>query len=529
MFDNPGMALGMATLEQRFENPRELLGDRLRGIYRLLADHGGTAFPDDYFADLHKDSVRGRPTVPARVLATTMVLQAHEGLSDREACDRLERDLAWQAAAGVHTACEAFHPTVLVGQRNRLRASGRPRRLFDDTKVVAKQAGLLGRRVRVLDSTPIYDSVATQDSVTQLRSAVRKALRALDRHHQELAARVREALRRDDDYAGPGKPACDWDDAEAREAMVDALVRDALAALAVLDGEELEPAAADAAELLALVAGQDVAEGEDGVFRIARRVAVDRIISTVDPEARHGHKSHNRHFDGYKAHLSVDPDSELIDEVVVTAGNDHDATAVEDLLAPLADEQDKPTVMGDSAYAGADTLDDLEQAGFDDVKARVPAARGREGRFGKDDFDIDLENKTVTCPAGQSVPIRFSPNGAGRADFAGACATCPRRERCTTSASGRSVTIHPKEALLQRAKAAQADPAWKEAYRSTRPKVERKIAHFVRVMWGGRMARVRGRRRVATDADTRAAAVNWSRLAVLGLGCIDGTWVADPA
>lgn len=106
----------------------------LGGIYRLLADHGDAAFPDDYFADLHKDSVRGRPMVPARVLATTMVLQAHEGLSDREAFDRLERDRAWQAAAGVHTAVESFHPTVLAGQRNRLRASSRPRRLFEDTK-----------------------------------------------------------------------------------------------------------------------------------------------------------------------------------------------------------------------------------------------------------------------------------------------------------------------------------------------------------------------------------------------------------
>jgi len=138
-------------------------------------------FPHDYFADCYKDSARGRPTVPARVLATVMILQAHEGLSDPEACDRLERDLAWQAAAGVHTGYEAFHSTVLVGQRNRLRASARPRRLFEDTKAAATEAGVMGKRVRVLDSTPIYDSVATQDTVTQLRSAIRKLLRCLDR------------------------------------------------------------------------------------------------------------------------------------------------------------------------------------------------------------------------------------------------------------------------------------------------------------------------------------------------------------
>jgi Transposase domain (DUF772) len=149
------MALGAAKVQPRFEDPRELLGDRLKGIYRFLADHGGRLFPDDYFADLYSDSRRGRPTVPARVLATALVLQAQEGLSDQDACDHLECDLRWQAAAGVHAGYEAFHPTVLVGARNRLRASKRPRRLFEDTKAVAKEAGLMGDRARVVDSTPL--------------------------------------------------------------------------------------------------------------------------------------------------------------------------------------------------------------------------------------------------------------------------------------------------------------------------------------------------------------------------------------
>lgn len=519
------MALGTASVLQRFENPRELLGDRLKGVYRFLADHGEAIFPDDYFADCYKDSRRGRPTIPARVLATTMVLQAHEGLSDQEACDRLERDLAWQAAAGVDAGYEAFHPTTLVGQRNRLRAAGRDKRFLEDTKVAAREAKVMGNRVRVLDSTPIYDAVTTQDTVTQLRAGIRKLLRALE--GTALGFKVRMALSRDDDYASVGKPPCDWDDPEAREALVDALVRDALAALGVLDGEELQGAARHATELLALVAGQDVEEGDDGRFRIARRVAKDRVISTVDPEARHGHKSRNRRFDGYKAHVSVDPDSELIEDVVVTPANTHDGDpeVVEDLLADHADEEDKPTVMGDSAYAGPDTVADLEDDGFE-VMAKVPPATNRDGRYSKDDFDVDLEANTVGCPGGHVVPIRFGAEGSGRADFGERCERCPLRERCTTSTSGRSVTIHPREALLQRAKAAQSDPRWQQAYRSTRPKVERKIAHFVRVGWGGRRARTRGRRRVATDAATRAAAVNWARLATLGVTFLDGRWVA---
>ena len=503
-----------------------MLGERLRGIYLLLAEHGGAMFGDDYFTDLYKSSRLGRPTIPARVLATVMLLQSHEGLSDQEACDRLECDLRWQAACGVDAGAQSFHPTTLVGVRNRLRASSRPRRLFEDTKKAAVEAGVLGNRVRVLDSTPIYDAVATQDTVTQLRSAIRKLLRALDRDAQVLAARVRCVLTRDDDYAGPGKPSCDWDDDAAREALVDALVKDCLAALAALDGEALEGPIAQAAELLAIVAGQDVEQGDDGIFRIARRVAKDRIISTVDVEARHGHKSHNRRFDGYKAHLSVDPDAELIDEVIVTPANTHDATPVEDLLKGHADDEVKPGVMGDCAYGTAETLARLEDAGYEDLKAKVAPATGRAGRFGKDDFTVDLEAGEVTCPTGKVAAIRTGKDGSGLADFAAQCTGCPLRDACTTSATGRTVTIHAREDLLQSHKTAQRDPEWQEAYTGTRPKVERKIAHFVRRAWGGRRARVRGIDRIATDADTRAAAVNWARLATLGVKRAGGSWVA---
>ncbi len=499
----------------------------MKGIYRFLADHGDRIFGVDYFADLYKDSKLGRPTVPARVLATVMILQSHEGLSDQEACDRLERDLAWQAAAGVETGVVAFHPTTLVGIRNRLRASKRPRRLFEDTKKVAAEAGVMGNRVRVLDSTPVYDAVATQDTVTQLRAAIRKLLRALDRDYPVVAGKVRAVLVRDDEYATPGKPPCDWDDPVAVDSLVDALVRDCAAGLVAIDGEVLEGAAKAAAELLAVVAGQDVEVGDDGVFRIARNVAADRVISTVDVEARHGRKSHDRKFDGFKNHLSVDPDSELIDEVVVTDGNVHDAEAVDDLLASHADDPVKPTVMGDCAYGNAETLDRLAAAGYHDVKARVPPARGRDGRYGKDDFDVNLQTNTVACPAGHVAGIRFAKDGSGRAAFDGHCDGCPLRAGCTTSAGGRTVTIHAKEAVLQAHKAAQADPAWQDAYR-TRSKVERKIGHFVRKPWGGRKARVRGKERIATDTDTRAAVLNWARLDVLGVTFAGGRWTVAP-
>jgi IS5 family transposase len=522
------MALGTAPTEQRFENPREVLGDRLRegSLYRLLADHGHRIFPDDYFADLYTGSRRGRPTIPARIVATVMVLQSFEGLSDREACDRLGVDLRWQAAAGVDVGYEAFDHAVLVGVRNRLRASERPRRLFSDTRVVATETGAMKGRARVLDSTPLYDSVATQDTVTQLRAAIRKLLTVLSKTAPALATRVRGSLSRDDDYASAGKPPCDWDDPAARETLVDELVRDAVAALSVLEGEVLDDLARDVADLLALVAGQDVAEGDDGVFRIVQGVAKNRVISTVDPEARHGHKSRNRRFDGYKSHVSVDPDSELIDEVVATPANTPDRDAVDGLLAPVADADDKPTVVGDSAYADGDTRTRLGDDGFQ-VRAKVPPVRNSTGLFPKSRFHIDLTAGTVTCPAELSVAIRPSRDGGGKASFAPHCRTCPLREDCTRSSRGRTVTIGRHEEILAAARTEQDNPEWMTRYREDRPVVERKIAHLVRRFWGGRKARCRGTERIATDLDTRAGALNWARLAALGLTFRDGSWAID--
>ena len=276
-----------------------------------------------------------------------------------------------------------------------------------------------------------------------------------------------------------------------REALVDALVRDAVAALGVIDGQTLPAGALGAADLLALVAGQDTQQGDDGVFRIVKGVAKDRTISTVDPEARHGHKSRNRRFDGYKTHLSIDPDSELIDEVAVTAANVPDRDAVDDLLEGLADEEDKPEIFGDSAYADGPTRKALGDAGFE-VVAKVPPVRNATGLYTKDRFNVDLETQSVTCPAGQRVAINPTADGGGRASFKLFCKDCPLRRACTKSRAGRTIAIGRHEDLLQAARSQQATPEWQARYRDDRPKVERKISHFARRPWGGRNAQGAG-------------------------------------
>jgi len=515
-------------------------------IYGVLHRECFNLFPDEMFADLFTDV--GRRSVPPMIVAVTMVLQRIEGLSDREAVDRFAFDARWKyAAGGLAFDYPGFVHTVLVDMRARLAGSARPNRIFEATLQAARAAGLVGRK-RVLDSTPLYDAVATMDTVTLVRSAIRGLLKVAD---TDLEAELRGLLGRDDDYAGAGKPTCDWDDPAAREALVDALAKDALALLAALDGRELGPAVAQAATLLATVVGQDLDEDADGVFRIARRVAADRVISTVDPEARHGHKTSARGFDGYKGHLGVDPDSEIITATTATPGNTGDAEAATDLLAEdlpattddaedadgetgdVADGEDAGQieagdggaadgeagpldVYGDAAYGAGELLEELERAGADiHTKVQPPSAPG--GRFPKDRFDIDLGAGTVTCPGEVTVPIRQAKAGGGTAVFGAACAGCPLAAQCTSARDGRTITIGRHEAQLTRARARQKDPGWQAEYRATRPKVERKIGHLMRRRHGGRRARVRGRPKVAADFALLAAAVNLARLGMLGI------------
>ena len=513
-------------------------------IFRFLARERDRLFPDELFADLF--TTTGRCCVPPSIVATVMVLQRLEGLSDREAVERFAFDARWRYAGGAGGygagGWERFAHTVLVDMRARLRVSQRPNRIFEVGLAAAHAAGLVGRR-RVLDSTPLYDAVATMDTVTLIRSALRGLLGVAQ---AELSAELRAVLSSGDDYTSAAKPVIDWDDPHAREELIDSRARDGYAALAVLDGRELADPVEQAAALLATILGQDLNTGQDGVFRIARRVAKDRVISTVDPDTRHGHKTSARGFDGYKGHAAVDPDSEIITATTVTPGNAGDASAAEDLIADLIVELDdqpghaapdteprpaelradageeggQSRVYGDNAYGTGEFHDRLREAGIADrCKTQAPTAAG--GLFSKDQFNIDLAADlgagAVCCPGGVTAVIRPAKGGGGTAYFGSACAGCPLRAQCTTAAGGRTISIGPHEQTLTDARARQTDPAWAADYRGTRPKVERKLAHLMRRRHGGRRARVRGTARVDADFRLLAAAVNLARMTVIGL------------
>ena len=475
-------------------------------VYAFLAEHRRRLFPDELFADLFPTR-RGRPSVPADVVATVMLLQSLEGLSDRDAITALRTDLRWKVAAGLALGDEGFHPTVLTLWRNKLRASQRPQRIFDAVRQVVAETGVLkGKARRALDSTLLDDAVATQDTVTQLVSMIRRVRAAVP-----AAAEVTVTAH---DYAAGGKPACAWDDPAARNDLVTALVTDALAVLERLEGVDLDEDQAQLVALLALVAGQDVEPDPDrgeGTWRIARRVAKDRVISTVDPETRHMHKSRSSYRDGYKAHIAVEPDTGIITGCDLTPANSGDGPVG---VALLAGEEPGLDVLADSAYGSGQVRHDLDTASHTAVIKPWPLARNpRLGadQFGRDDFTVDHQNRTVTCPEGLTVPI--SPGGA--ATFGPRCSGCPARHRCTSAVDGKTFKAGDHDQLLAAARASWAAGTGVEDYRQHRPMVERSIAWLVAN--NHRRVRYRGVERNRIGLSTRAAAINLRRLLNLGL------------
>ena len=357
-----------------------------------------------------------------------------------------------------------------IDMRARLARSARPDRIFEVTLVAARQAGVVGRR-RVL-VCHVHVGVPSPEAGVQVLARPRPWLAPL------LTLVPVSTWNRISSCAIPTSP------------------------------PKAGPGAGAGRELLATVTGQDLDRDAAGVFKIARQVAPHRVISTVDPQARHGHKTSHRSFDGYKGHIAGDPDSEIITATDVTAGNSGDAEAAEGLIADLlpgdpdnagAEAGGRETgvtpagpgtagggsgqaaVFGDAAYGSGELVERVEDAGiYSGIKVQPPPAV--KGHFPKDRFAIDPDGQAVTCPAGITAPIRASGRDrhAGEARFCAACRTCPLAAQCTTAKGGRTITIGPHEARLAAARQAQASPAWKADYKATRPKVERKIGHLMR-------------------------------------------------
>jgi IS5 family transposase len=372
------------------------------------------------FTDLF-GSGRGRPSVPADVIATVMVLQSLEGLSDRDAVEALRSDLRWKVAAGLRLDDEGFHPTVLTLWRNKLRSSTRPQRIFEAVQAVVVETGAINSKTRrVLDSTVLDDAVVRQDAIMQLVAQIRKVRR--------LIPEARRVVLRAHDYDGPGaKPACAWNDPADIERVVTELVWDAIELIIACEGLDLTDEQADVVGMLGLVAQQDVEPGDKpGTWRIARRTAPDRMVSVHDPESRHVHKTTSNYRDGFKGHIAVEPDTGLITATDLTAGNVGDAQAAPELIT---DEAAGIEVLGDSAYGAGEFRNHLNERGMNATIKPGPLRPAVEGGFTIDDFHLD--NGQVTCPNGITVTLTAKRT----ATFGKRCRGCPVRSQCTKAKS----------------------------------------------------------------------------------------------
>jgi len=541
-------------------------------MFAFLAGHRGGLFPDEMFADLFP-SVEGASSIPGSVMASVMTLQTLHDYSDRETAEAVRCDLRWKVACGLALDDAGFHPTTLVYWRRRLARSDRPHRINDAVKAVITETGILRKRHRrAVDSTILADAVATQDTITQLIAAVRRVARVVPG-----AADLVAAVCTGHDYTTPGKPRIDWEDPEAKDGLVSALVNDALALVNALADNQITPEASEAVALLALVAGQDVepaegSDGTDGRWKIAHRVAEDRVISTVDPEARHTRKSPEARRDGYRAHLVAEPGTGLItdEELTQAAGPDNSDPAIAAaFLAADTDTADTDTdtidtqatdgdaepadtdgggVPGpsrttadagigegqaglaelvrswfaDSAYGTGDLRAAIKAAGHRAVIKPKPLQVAVKGGFSVDDFTVDAQAATVTCPNQITRPI--SPGRV--ATFGSLCRSCPLAARCTTSKTGRKIVLHEHDAELRAARRTWADdPDLRAEYAKHRPNVERAVSQVA--TRGGRRLKLRYRGTVKNNAwlKRRTAALNLGNLIRRGLDHVNGTWI----
>jgi hypothetical protein len=501
-----------------------------RTFYGYLASQRGELFRDEDFAGLYCPN-NGRPSVPPSLLATALVLQTYDGVSDDEATRRAAFDLQWKVALGIELDVRPFAKSTFQEFRAQLIVHEQTRAIFQRSLDVAKHRGVWKKghppqerqHIKLaLDTTHILGRGAVKDTYNLLADGIVQVLRALAGLTAceliELAEEVGCARY----VQGPslkGQADVDWTDPKVRQQFLAEIVGDAEQLLELVRGtrsdltkdspEDKELVAA--AEVLARILGQDIERDEDGP-RLKRGVAPDRLISIHDPEMRHGRKSSSHRFNGHKAQVAVDTDSQLITAVEVLPGNAPDADKALEVVeaSEAATGCEVEEAIGDCAYGAGETRAAFAASGRTLV-ARVPEMQN-QGYFTKTDFQIDLEAGTCTCPNKQQTQdFRPAKGGGGTFVFATeTCAACPLRAQCTRGQGGRTVQVHPQEALLQHAREFQASRAFDEA-RRRRQVVEHRIARLVQL--GIRQARYFGRSNTLFQLALAAAVANLTLLA----------------
>ena len=488
-------------------------------IYHLLHQLGDKCLSDEDFREMYS-SDRGRPSIPPSFMAKVLLLQRHDDVSDREAVQRMLFDLRWQYALGLSLDYQGFAHSNLNHFRSRLIIHNLERVPFEKLNALAVQVGVLKPKAKkAVDSSHIFGAAAVQDTYNLLRSSLRKLLLKLMSEEPELGEEFIEehGLQR---YTSAEKPDIDWTSAEARSEWLRITVMNARQVLSALDGSELATGEVrDAAALLSDILQQDITDPDDDDDpKIKRAVAKDRIISTNDTEMRHGRKSSSKRFDGYKVHIVEDIDTELITEIEVTAGNVHDSEPLPAMLQRqkerLGDAPD--TLVGDSHYGTADNRVALREMDVE-VVARLPKGTHVNGRFAKTDFIIGEDS--ATCPAGHTTQkmhqVRDHKNRrVKKFQFpARVCKECEKRKLCTTAKSGRSITLHYHQDLIEEIRQYNQTEGFRKIY-NQRAIVERKLSEL---LWRHRLrfGRYIGKTKTQLQATWTATVANLKRLSKL--------------
>ncbi|MFQ5633157.1 MAG: IS1182 family transposase, partial [bacterium] len=498
-----------------------------------LVDHRHEIFRDEDYAPLYCSN-NGRNSVPPSILATACVLQSYHRTSDEETVQRATYDVRWCVALGTELAEQPFAKSTLQEFRAKLILNDRALHIFQRSLAYAREKGYLkSRKMRVaMDTTHILGKGAVKDTYNLLADGIKKLYTCLK--HQDapgLIEKFKEKFKRYFGKSFKGEANIDWDDETARQRLLNELADDATALLALAkqtiatadSDEEKINTIRKAAQLLSQLLLQDIQTDEEGQAQIIRGVSQDRIVSTTDPEMRHGRKSSKNRFDGHKAAIATDLDSELITAVDVVAGNAHDGETATSMVEKSQENTGNQveSAVGDCAYGTAEVREQFEESETELV-AKVPKSP-RSDHFTKHDFEIDLENKKVTCPQGhtttnyRTVNVPFGKKKAKRATlkfiFPGeVCAACGLRQVCIRSKqqTGKIIQLHPREDLLQKARAKAATESFEEHYQE-RVAVEHSIARLVQR--GIRQSRFFGRKRTLWQVALAAAVVNFKQIA----------------
>ncbi|MHB2018227.1 MAG: IS1182 family transposase [Candidatus Xenobia bacterium] len=485
-----------------------------KSFYAKLHDHGESWFRDDDFADMY--ARRGRPSVPPSLLVRALALQNHDNISDRELVNRVRFDLRYKYALNVPIDYEGFDPSLLTVFRSRLLLHEKGKQLLELSLLRARESGVLSEEDKqAVDSMPILGAAAVQDTWTLLRSGIRKVLAAIERAGGTLENFPMEKYQQQ-----PGKPDIDWNDEAAKMHYLAELVSDATGLLTAVEKSDLrhDEQVRRAGELLSSLVDQDVEAGKHfgaPCIKTGKGATKNRVISTNDPEMRHGHKTSHNLFEGYKGHFMVSLQGELVTAVEVTPANIHDAEPLPSMLDVLKGLKLFPSALfADCAYGGGDTRVEVAARSVE-LMARVPKSP-ITGFYPKEAFTLDLEALTATCPAGNTTSkVGTATDEKGRKvrvfEFSAAlCANCPLRSECTSSAAGgRKVRANFHEEILQQARERAAKPGFRQEMKQ-RLVVERVQSHLKRM--GLRVTRYFGARKVRLQATLTAFAYNFQKV-----------------